>query len=152
MKRKLSDLTDKELIEYREEYSQCLKISSRLESIRQHGGVDVKALYHLVRLSLECIQILETRNMVLDQDKDLYKYIRAGNMSLGDVYAMFEENRQKINRLEGSSSIPDYIDKVKIKQILMDCLETQYGDISKFLKTDTSKNEEIIRQIRELVQ
>lgn len=125
-------------------YSQLHKIQTktntqseaRQQNIQKYG-YDVKFAYHVVRLLLECEQVLETGNLDLKRDREIYKDIRNGNWTEQQIREFAESKEKRLNELyETSKAIPHSPDMKVLKQILLDCIEMFYGSISEAYKTE----------------
>jgi uncharacterized protein len=100
--------------------------SNRTELIEQYG-FDVKNAYHIIRLALQCKQILETGDMVLDANSELLKEIRAGKYSLDEINQMFEDAEADLETLYKNSDLRDSSDMESLQKVLLECLEMKYG-------------------------
>ena len=104
-----------------------LKNTNKQSLKRQHlinlHGFDTKFAYHVVRLGLECGQILKTGNLILDLDKDIYRDIRNGKWTLQDIYEFFSEQEEILDNLYKKSELPEIPDEKKLKKLLMECME-----------------------------
>lgn len=94
-------------------------------------GYDVKYAYHLVRLSLECEQILEEHDLDLQRGREMLKSIRRGDWTLENIKHWFADKERHLENLYLTSTLPHSPDEDAIKQLLLDCLEHHYGDLSK---------------------
>ncbi|MCY3822853.1 MAG: nucleotidyltransferase domain-containing protein [Nitrospinae bacterium] len=125
----------------------------RAESIKKYG-YDVKFGYHLVRLMLECEQILTTGTLVLDRDAKTYNAIRRGEWDLDRLVNWFTSKESSLEKMVSEAVVPHSCDKGKIKQILVECLEMHYGDLSNEVVLDKSIHdvlddmEDVIRRYR----
>ncbi len=140
-------------------YSQLHKIRARTahknpkrqELIDQHG-FDTKFGYHIVRLALEIEQILETGDLNLEANSKILRAVRNGEWSLEHLEKWFAEKEIGLEKLYHESTIPYAPDEPLIKNILMQCLEMHFGDLSKFsIKRDTSSNE-ILRELELVIE
>ena len=117
-------------------YAQLRKLQTkkptgkRLEMVRAHG-FDTKFAYHIVRLCLECEQILATGDLVLDRDGELYKAIRNGEWSMERIVEWFEDMEPRLEKIKAESSLPHSPDWDALNQLLKECLELHYGSLSK---------------------
>jgi predicted nucleotidyltransferase len=109
----------------------------RAESIDQFG-FDTKFAYHVVRLCLQCEQILATGDLNLERDREIYKSIRRGEWTLEQIETWFEEKEKSLETLYANSSLPHGPDEDKIKELLLQCLETHYGSLTDAVKVDVS--------------
>lgn len=93
-------------------------------------GYDAKYVYHLVRLMDEIHQILEHGDINLLRAKEQLKAIRRGETTLEDVKRWFSEREQELDRLCQSSKLRKEPDEDRIKELLLNCLEQHYGNLS----------------------
>lgn len=122
----------------------------RQESIEKYG-FDVKFAYHVVRLLLECEQILTTGDLRLDRDSEVYKSIRNGEWSLERINAWAEEKERSLETLFANSKLPDHPDEEKIKTLLTECMEMHYGSLSEAI-VEEDKHGRLVRELEELVR
>ena len=108
----------------------------RQASIEAHG-FDTKFAYHIVRLALECEQLLESGEMVLDRDGALYRSIRAGEWNEERIVGWFEDKERSLERLYGESALPHEADEEALRRLLLECLEMHYGSLAAALADDT---------------
>ena len=125
------------------------KSERRRESIDKHG-FDTKFAYHIVRLALECEQILESSDLILDRDRNLYKAIRNGEWTKERIHGWFEEKEKTLESLYHESSLRDRPDKDAIRTILIECLESHYGTLANAV-VDASKHDRMVVALEELV-
>lgn len=114
-------------------YSQMNKMHNgrqgkRQEMVKEHG-YDTKFGYHLVRLALECEQILETGDLNLQRDRELLKAIRNGEWTEQQVRDWFASKEKHLEQLYTDCELPHRPDEEPIKQLLIDCLEEHYGRV-----------------------
>ena len=95
----------------------------RQELINNYG-YDTKFASHAVRLSLDCIQILEEGNLDLERNAQLLLDVRAGKFSIEDIHAMCSDNKAKTNVLyETSKLIPEVPRDFEIRNLVYKVLE-----------------------------
>lgn len=111
------------------------KGSKRSKDIEEHG-YDTKYLYNLVRMLNECEQLLETGDMHLQRDREIYKAIRRGEWTEEQGYKYFEQRNDKLQELYNTSKLPYSPDEDKIKSLLLECLEMHYDNISNIMPTE----------------
>lgn len=114
-------------------------------------GFDVKFAYHVVRLMDEVEQILMTGDINLQQNREQLKAIRRGDWTLQQIEEHFLRKEKDLESLYITSTLPKYPDEKKIRQLLMDCLEEHYGDISTMIKVQDPAVD-ILKQIQKLVR
>lgn len=117
-------------------FSQMHKIKSkeppqgkRRELVDKHG-FDVKFAYHVVRLIDEVEQILVEHDLDLQRNSEKLKAIRRGEWKLDDVEAYFTSREKDLEMAYANCTLPAVPDEQAIRQLLMNCLEHHYGNIS----------------------
>lgn len=116
-------------------YNQLNKIRTktptgkRTELVEAHG-YDVKFAYHVVRLLLEVEQILVSRDIDLERDREQLKAIRRGEWTLPQLEEWAQDKEKKLEALYHTSQVPYAPDEALIRRHLMHCLEAHYGDLS----------------------
>lgn len=126
------------------------KTGQRKELVEKFG-FDTKNAGHVVRLLLECEQILLDQHLELRRDKEFIKNVRAGNWSLEQVQEFFTSKEQYLVDLEQKSKLRDRPDDEAIRQLLVDCLEHHYGSLENYLgKQD--KYSVAVRQIAQILE
>ena len=127
------------------------KPDSRRYEMVQQFGFDVKFAYHVVRLIDEVEQILEYGDIDLQRDRERLKSIRKGEWSLEDLQNWFKEKEKSMISLYENSKIPSYPPEEEIKQLLLECLEERYGDLSRAV-INQDQATVALRQIAEIVR
>ena len=124
----------------------------RKEIIEKYG-YDIKAAYHVVRLSEQALQILTEGDLDLQRSKEMLKSIRRGEWSIDDIENHFKRTEEQLTKLYHSDSSPLPYSKKdnepKIKQILIDCLEQFYGSISE-MEYSNEGNSDAERKLNEI--
>jgi uncharacterized protein len=103
--------------------------SKRAKDIETHG-FDTKYAYHLLRLLNECQQILETGDLDLRANREQLKACRRGEISEVEIRHIFTEQERVLEKLYNESKLQYSPDEPKIKQLLLNCLEQHYGNLS----------------------
>ena len=116
-------------------YSQLHKMKTKdpegkRKEIREQFGYDVKFAYHVVRLLDECEQILTEGDIDLRRNREHLKAIRRGDVTEQDIVKWFGDKEKQLEKLYSESKLPHGPDESKIKQLLMECLEEHYGNLS----------------------
>jgi predicted nucleotidyltransferase len=123
------------------------------KQVLEKFGVDVKFLYHVVRLVLECEQALIEGTIDLERNRDHLLAIREGSISLEEVEKWFNEKERTLEKLYTESTVLPYSpDEDKIKQLLLNCLEHWYGSLQgSIIKEDKASQciEEISQKLKE---
>jgi len=134
-------------------YSQLNKIRTktpsgkRAELVEAHG-YDVKFAYHVVRLLLEVEQILVSRDIDLERDREQLKAIRRGEWTLAQLETWAQDKEKQLEVVYHSSAVPYAPDEGLIRSHLMHCLEAHYGDLS----TVVAKPDEATRLLQEIAR
>lgn len=134
-------------------YSQLNKIRTkaptgkRAELAEEHG-YDVKFAYHVVRLLLEVEQILVSRDIDLERDREQLKAIRRGEWTLPQLDAWAQDKEKQLEAVYHSSTVPYAPEEGVIRAHLMHCLEAHYGDLSAVI----AKPDEATRLLREIAR
>lgn len=141
LQNELNKLTDSELLEYYRLMKKVYDEGKRSVLIKMHG-VDTKKLYHVVRLASQCEQILIEGDLDLEEKgrREQMKAIRYGSMTQEEIHEWFAAKEKQLEALYANSSLPHSPDEQAIKQLLIDCLEHHYGDLSRaFVNPDREK-------------
>jgi len=121
------------------------------KEIRDKHGWDVKFGLHVLRLLLEAEQLLLTGDMDLQKDKELLKSIRRGEWTPERIREWFEKKDKYLEELYEKSTLPYGPDEDKIKQLLLQCLEIQYGSLDKIIH-QPNKFENALREISKICE
>jgi predicted nucleotidyltransferase len=114
-------------------------------------GYDTKFGYHLVRLALECEQILEHGDLDLGRDRETMKSIRRGEWSLDQLKEWFAIKEKSLEKLYETSKLPHGPDEGAIKGLLVQCLEEHYGSLQAAI-AQPEKHGQLIAELEELVR
>ena len=128
--------------------------SKRWESVQEHG-YDVKFAYHVVRLVQQAEMVLMEHDLVLDREdnRELMKSVRRGEWSLEELESWFKRRTQELETLYVDSDLRYKPDEGKLKELLFNCLEAHYGDLSAYFNLTGSDEvlRDMIDQIRRIV-
>jgi predicted nucleotidyltransferase len=136
-------------------YSQLHKIglkkpqegSKRVELIQKYG-YDVKYATHLVRLVLQCEQLLTEGDMDLRRNNELLKAVRRGEWTEQRVRDWFAEKEPHMERLyEACTTLPHTPPEDKLRDLLLNCLEHHYGSLTNAV-AQIGKAERVLADIR----
>lgn len=94
-------------------------------------GYDTKFAYHVVRLLNECEQLLRDGDMDLKKNREQLKAIRRGEWTLEQINQYFQDKVLDMESVRAKSPLPPKSDMNAIKDILLKCLQIQYGDLGK---------------------
>lgn len=101
----------------------------RAESIEKHG-YDTKFLMHVVRLALECEQILLTGDLDLKRDSQFLLSIRRGDMTLEDGKKWWTSKARDLETAyTNCKAVPMVPNEESIKKLLITALEMHYGNL-----------------------
>lgn len=128
----LSKLIKNKFIGYA--YSQMKKIDEkknfknkkRQEWVNTYG-YDLKFAYNLVRLLLEAEYIANNNDLDIECNAKILKEIRNGEWELDRVKDFFKTYMKIIDNSFEKTKLPDEPDKDKIKTVLTNCFQIQYG-------------------------
>jgi len=98
------------------------------KAIVDQFGWDVKYGSHLVRLILQCEEILQDKTLTLDKHKETLKSIRRGEWTKDQVKQWFYDKERYVEDLYHKSDLRDKPDKSRIRNLLVDCLSRHYGE------------------------
>jgi uncharacterized protein len=99
-------------------------------------GYDVKFAYHLVRLMYEVEQLLTTGDLDLRRNCEELKAVRRGEVELGSIRDFFTAKEKFLEEIYEKSPLPWGPREDEIKQLLLDCLEEHYGNLSGAIVTE----------------
>lgn len=99
--------------------------------IAQYGW-DTKFGYHAVRIMDEGFQIAETGTLDLRKNSQKLLDIRQGKWTKQEVVDYVKEKDSLIKDVFAKSGLPKYPDRAKVKSLLLDVLEYQYGDLRQY--------------------
>lgn len=112
----------------------------RAETVAKYG-YDVKFAYHVVRLINEVEQILTEGDIDLTRHREHLKAIRRGEVPEEDIYKWFDSKEQALENLYANSDLQHKPDQEAIKDLLIECLEMHYEDLSDaFVQPDAAIN------------
>lgn len=120
--------------------------NSKLASVTNDIDVsyDTKFSYHIVRLLLECEQILTEHDLDLEKNSDILKSIRNGEWSLDKIIEWFGLKEKSLETAFSESKLQNRPDESKIKKLLLECLEMHYGDLSTVIKIKQDENDKYV--------
>jgi predicted nucleotidyltransferase len=107
----------------------------RQASIEQFG-YDVKFGYNVVRLLLECEQILLEHDLNIERNSEILKSIRRGEWSEEKLRGWFDEKEKQLEEMYTKSTLRHSPDEEAIKDLLMNCLEQHYGSLDNAVKRE----------------
>jgi predicted nucleotidyltransferase len=140
-------------------YSRLHQISGKIESEnpkRQSDidtyGFDTKFAYHVVRLLLECEQLLTTGDMDLQLHSEQLKAIRRGAWTKQDIFDFFHEKEKSLEKIYTESDILPYSpNELEIKALLVKCLQRHFGNLDNAY-VDLDKGLSVLQKIKCLIE
>lgn len=112
-------------------------------------GYDLKYASHLIRLILQCEQILIEEDLDLVRNSQTLKAIRNGEWSKERVLDFYYAKEAEVEGSILRSTLRAKPDENQIKNLLIECLELQYGKISSRIVIQDEATE-ILKQIHAL--
>ena len=137
-------------------YSQLSKLKNKNKQGKRSTdidkwGYDLKFAYHLVRLLCECEQLLTEETLDLRRNVAILRSIRLGEWKEADVLWWADEKEKSLETVYVNSKLPNRPNETKIKNLLVECLETHYGSLSKFDYHSPTKIEQALKDIKNIV-
>ncbi len=111
--------------------------SSRKDLVEKYG-YDTKYAMHLFRLCLQCEDVLVEHDLDLQRHKEHLKAVRRGQYSETEVYEWFSSKEKQLEKLYAESTLRYSPDEPAIKQLLLRCLEMQYGSLDECIRQDVN--------------
>jgi len=127
------------------------EVKGKRQALIDEFGYDVKFAYHLVRLSLEAEQILEEHTLDLERNREILKSIRRGDWTEEQVKEWFAQKEKHLDDLYHNSTLPHSPDEDAIKELLLNCLEHHYGNLSNAVVIPGRERNALLK-IREIVE
>lgn len=150
-KREDPELYQINLEEYRRLYAEGIKLSKRFERVKI-DGFDRKFAYHVVRLLLECEQILVEGDLDIQRDREVYKAIRRGEWTLPQLEAWCEEKSRQLEGTYTACTLPHSPDWGRMRAHLMHVLEMHYGSLGAVYRQAPTLERDALRDIRSILE
>jgi len=117
---------------YLEIYVDGVNKSKRFESQKIHG-FDLKFAYHVYRLVSQAEYMLTHGDLDLQESGRVAKMkaIRNAEVPEKEIIRWFQEAEHRLERLKETSKLPDRPNENFIRALLMNCLESHYGNIER---------------------
>ena len=103
-------------------------IGKRKEVVKEHG-YDIKFAYHVVRLLGEVEQLMLEHDLDLTRNAEQLKAIRRGEWSIEQLESYFTNKERELEKVYLNCGLPDKPDETAVRELLMNCLEQQYGSL-----------------------
>lgn len=128
-----------------------IKVNSKRRADIIKHSYSTKEAYHVVRLALQCEQLLTEGDLDLERNSEILKSIRRGEWSLEKLVTWFEDKERQLEELHSRTTIPYSPDEAAIKELLLRCLEMHYGSISDAIKHEVPV-ENLISDLQNLIE
>lgn len=125
------------------------KPTGKREELVNKFGFDTKSAQNLVRLAYQTEQVLLEEDLTLNRHAKTLLAIRNGEWSLEKIKGIFDEKCEHIEGLILKSNLRAKPDEEQIKNLLLECIEIQYGKITESI-TVYNDTEKAIREIHEI--
>lgn len=142
-------------------YSQLKKLEiknpipgcKRYEIIKKYG-YDTKFAYHIVRLIDYAEQIMLTGDLDLQRNREEWKFIREGGMSIEEIKKKFFEKEKELERHYETSKLPSKMREAEVKEILNHCLEENYGSMMNYInvQNENIKLKNMIYELKHVIK
>lgn len=103
--------------------------SSKRQKLIDEFGYDCKFGYNVIRALNEVEQILAEGTLDLQRHNEQLKSIRRGEWPIQEIVDTHKRRLVELEALAATSALPAKPDEVKLKQLLLDCLESHYGSL-----------------------
>ena len=127
------------------------KLTTKRKELAEFG-VDWKFMYHACRMLLELEDILETGTMNLRKHSEYLKLIRRGTYTLEYILEWFADKEVYLEKLYNESKLQKTPDNVKIRELLINCLESHYGDLGNVVYKTSNSLENFTVELKELME
>lgn len=137
-------------------YSQFHKLKNKEPEGKRKENFDKfgycpKFTYHLFRLMTYAEQILENRYLDLRRDRELFKSVKRGDLSLQDIENWFSNAKTRLDKLEEKSTLPLKPNVPKIKDLLINLIENHYGSIDSYIQKSDSEAKKKLEDIKQIL-
>lgn len=127
--------------------------NGKRKDIVERLGYDPKSLYHCRRLIVQVEQILLHGTMDLQLDREALKAIRRGDVSVQDVQSWYNEKESQLDKLyHESNAVPMVADETAIKGLLIDCLESHFGNLNNIVMKSDDTYQQVVNRIRDVMK
>lgn len=135
-------------------HSQLSKLSREPEGKRKalvdKFGWDTKYQSHIYRLMYQSEEVLKGNGLVLEKYAELLKAVRRGEIKPDDTRQWFTEKERELEKLETKSSLPQKPDRQLVKNLLVECIQSHYGNVWDVVPT-VKLSGDVVAQLKELV-
>lgn len=113
-------------------------------------GMDLKFLYHVVRLLNEAEQILIEGDLDIERNREQLKSIRKGEWTFDDICQYFDRKERELENLYQTSQLQYSPDENIIKNLLLSILEHHYGSLNNIIEKPNNVNN-IIKELENIL-
>ena len=145
----LEHLSNEELLEYYKLYKKGQDKTHRFEKTKIHR-METKFLYNIVRLIDEAEQIFTEGDLDLQRNREQLKAIRRGEWTPEQIRDYVSRKEKILEEVHITSKLPVKPDVNKVKEVLLQCLEHHYGNLSNYIKVP-DRAENLLFQIRQMM-
>lgn len=137
-------------------YSQLHKLNiknpegNRKELVEKYG-YDTKFATHIVRLMGNIEQILIEGDLDLQRNKEQLKSVKRGEWTKQEVETYFSKKEIALEQLYLDSKLQHSPNEAKIKNLLLECLEMQFGNLSDVVLVP-GRAEQTLREVWEVLK
>lgn len=148
----LENFSDEDLLKLKSIYDdEHMGNINRMSGLAIHN-FDIKFSYHLVRLLLEAEQIANEHTLDIERNREVLKTIRNGEWTLEQLIKWFDAKVIQIEECYAKSTLRNTPDEEAIKNVLIECLEMTYGDISSFSKIENEESDnKLLSDLKQLI-
>lgn len=132
--------------------SKSAERSGKRKEIYDRFGFDTKFASHALRLLFEIEQILIEGDIDLRKHSEEIKAVRRGERTYEQVMEFFNSKEKYLEELYQTSKIPHSPDRKAIRELLVECLEMHYGNLSNVIVKNESEAERKLAEIRRILQ
>lgn len=126
------------------------RTGKRSQDIQQYG-YDTKWAYHIVRLLLQCEQILVEHDLDIERNSEILKSVRRGEWSLEQLDEWFTAKEKSLETLYANSTLQDKPDEESLKRLLLETLEMHYGTLTSTVVL-TNNRDTLLAELESLVK
>lgn len=117
--------------------------TGKREELVNKFGFDTKSAQNLIRLAYQTEQVLLEGDLTLNRHAKTLLAIRNGEWSLDKIKGIFDEKNEHIEGLILKSELRAKPDENVIKNLLLECLEIQYGKLTNEVTVYNSSQEDL---------
>jgi predicted nucleotidyltransferase len=136
-------------------YSQSHKMKTKepkgkRAEYREKYGFDIKFAYNIVRIINQAEQIFTIGDLDLQRDREQLKSIRRGEWTPEQISEYIQRKEKVLEEIHLKCNLPVKPDIDKVKEVLLQCLEHHYGNLSACVVIP-DRAENLLQQIKALL-